>query len=69
MLLYLYTMVIKNKKLDCAIKKFINNKATITKASQIADISLSSFMELLSQKNISFHYTIKDLEDDFEGLL
>ncbi|HIH25780.1 UPF0175 family protein [Candidatus Woesearchaeota archaeon] len=62
-------MVIKNKKLDCAIKKFINNKSTITKASQITDISLSSFMELLSQKNISFHYTIKDLEDDFEGLL
>ncbi|MBS3174907.1 UPF0175 family protein [Candidatus Woesearchaeota archaeon] len=60
---------IKQKKLELAIDKFSKNEATITKAAEIADLPLSTFMDLLSQRKISFHYTVKDLEDDFEGLI
>ena len=60
---------IKEKKLEMALEKFRNNKATAWKAARMADIPLSLFMDILVQKGIDFHYGVKELREDFEGLI
>jgi curved DNA-binding protein CbpA len=54
------------KKLEIALKKFQNNEATASKASEIAGIPLTSFLDILNQKSINFHYTLEDLREDLE---
>ena len=60
---------IQEKKLEIALEKFKNNKASVGKAAKIAQMPLSQFMDVLVQKNIDFHYGVKELEEDFEGLI
>src|SRR3989338_1283482 len=60
---------IKEKKLEIALEKFRNKEASIGKAAIIAQMPLSQFMDVLVEKNIDFHYGIKELEEDFEGLI
>ncbi len=60
---------IKEKKLEIAIKKFLKKEITINKAAEITGIPLTLFMDILSERKISFHYTTKELEEDFEGLI
>ena len=60
---------LKDKKLELALEKFRNKEASIGKAARIAEMPLSQFMDVLVQKNIEFHYGIKELEEDFEGLI
>ncbi|MEK6859617.1 MAG: UPF0175 family protein [Nanoarchaeota archaeon] len=57
---------IMGKKLEIALKKFQNNEATASKASEIAGIPLTSFLDILNQKSINFHYTLEDLREDLE---
>ena len=59
---------VKEKKLEIALEKFRNNEATAWKAARIANIPLTKFMDILVQKGIDFHYGIKELREDFEGL-
>ena len=60
---------IKEKKLEMALEKFRNNEASIGKAARMAEMPLSQFMDVLVEKKIDFHYGIKELEEDFEGLI
>ena len=60
---------IKEKKLEMALEKFRNNEASIGKAARMAQMPLSQFMDVLVEKKIDFHYGIKELEEDFEGLI
>ena len=60
---------IKEKKLKIALEKFRNNEATAWKAAKIANIPLTKFMDILVQKGIDFHYGVKELREDFEGLI
>ena len=60
---------LKEKKLEIALEKFRNNEASIGKAARIAEMPLSQFMDVLVEKKIDFHYGIKELEEDFEGLI
>ena len=60
---------IKEKRLEIALEKFRNNEASVGKAARMADIPLTQFMDILVQKGIDFHYGIKELEEDFEGLI
>jgi len=60
---------IKEKKLEIALEKFRNKEASVGKAARIAQMPLSQFMDVLVEKNIDFHYGIKELEEDFEGLI
>ena len=60
---------LKDKKLELALEKFRNREASIGKAARIAEMPLSKFMDVLVQKNIEFHYGIKEVEEDFEGLI
>jgi len=60
---------IKEKKLEIALEKFRKNEASVGKATRMADMPLSLFMDILVEKKIDFHYGIKELEEDFEGLI
>ncbi len=60
---------IKGKKLDIALEKFRNNEATAWQAARIANIPLTQFMDVLVQRGIDFHYGVKELREDFEGLI
>ena len=60
---------IKEKKLELALEKFRKNEASVGKAARIAEVPLSKFMDILIEKKIDFHYGIKELEEDFEGLV
>ena len=60
---------VKEKKLEIALEKFRNNEATVWKAAKIANIPLTKFMDILVQKGIDFHYGVKELREDFEGLI
>lgn len=58
-----------NKKLELPLKKFRKNQVTACKAARIADIPLTQFLDILVQRRINFHYGIKELEEDFKGLI
>ena len=60
---------IKEKRLEMALEKFRNNEATAWKAARMADIPLSKFLDILVEKKIDFHYGLKELREDFEGLV
>ena len=60
---------IKEKKLELALEKFRKNEATAWKAARMADIPLTVFMDILVQRGIDFHYGVKELKEDFEGLI
>ncbi len=60
---------IKEKKLEIAINKFTRKEVTVGKAAEIATLPLTVFMDILSERKISFHYTINELKEDFEGLM
>ena len=60
---------IKEKKLELALEKFRKNEATAWKAARMADIPLTAFMDILVQRGIDFHYGLKELKEDFEGLI
>lgn len=57
------------KKLEIVLKKFKDNEITASKAARIAGIPLSQFLDVLVQRNIDFHYGIKELREDFKGLI
>ena len=54
----------KEKKLEIAIKKFQNNEITASKASKIAGIPLTLFLDILRERNINLNYTINELKED-----
>src|SRR3989344_4112909 len=60
---------IKEKRLEMALEKFRKNEASVGKASKMAGMPLSLFMDMLVEKKIDFHYGVKELEEDFEGLI
>ncbi|HLC53900.1 MAG TPA: UPF0175 family protein [Candidatus Nanoarchaeia archaeon] len=60
---------IRQKKLEIALDAFQKNSATAAKAAAIAGVSLSDFLDILKERNISFHYGIEELREDFEGLI
>lgn len=60
---------IKEKKLEIALKRFRDNEATAWKAAKMAGVPLTQFLDVLVQKGIDFHYGVKELKEDFEGLI
>ena len=57
------------KKLEIALEKFQNREATASKASKIARIPLTLFLDILQRRAIKFHYTIDELKEDTKDLL
>lgn len=60
---------IMEKKIEIALEKYRNNEVTATKAANMANIPLSQFLDILVQKGLEFHYGLKELREDFEGLI
>jgi len=60
---------IKEKKLEIALEKFRKNEATAWKAARMAGIPLTVFLDILVQRGIDFHYGVRELREDFEGLI
>ncbi|MBS3168525.1 UPF0175 family protein [Candidatus Woesearchaeota archaeon] len=59
----------KCKKIDIALKKFTRNEITVSTAAKIAGLPLTTFLDVLSNKKIRFHYGLKELQEDFERLI
>ncbi len=57
---------IKNKKLEIALTKYRNEEVSVGKAAELAEIPLTKFMDILVERDITFHYAIEDLEEDFK---
>ncbi|HLC53877.1 MAG TPA: UPF0175 family protein [Candidatus Nanoarchaeia archaeon] len=53
--------------LEFALEKYSNKKVSLGKAAEIANMPLSDFMKILSEKKIPLNYSIKSLEEDFNA--
>jgi len=60
---------IKEKKLEIALEKFRSEEFTAWSAARFAGVPLSKFMDILIQNGVDFHYGVKELREDVEGLL
>lgn len=59
---------IKTKKLSLALEKFRKNELTALKASRLAGIPLTEFLDVLKREGLEFHYSEKELEQEFADL-
>ena len=60
---------LQQKRLDLALEKFQRKEATAWKASRMAGIPLTSFLDVLAERRIVFHYSKEDLQKDFRGFV
>ncbi|MBI2141315.1 UPF0175 family protein [Candidatus Woesearchaeota archaeon] len=60
---------LKEKKLALALEKYRKREISVGKAAELADVSISKFMDALRERNVPFNYGVKELMEDFEGLL
>lgn len=51
-----------------ALELFRERSISMGKAAEIAGISLAEFMEYSSQKEVTIHYTLEDLNEDRETI-
>ena len=56
---------IEEKKIDYALKKYVEGEITIGKAAEIADIPLRKMLKIISEKKVEFQYSMSDLRSDF----
>lgn len=59
----------EEKKLELALERYRNNKATASKAAEIAGLPLSKFFDVLHKRKIEFHYTLEDFKEDIKEVL
>jgi len=59
---------IQNKRLEIALEKFQKNKVTAWKGARLADIPLTRFLDILKERGLEFHYSEKELMEEFEDL-
>ena len=59
---------VKQVMLVIALEIFQKNEATAWKAARLAGIPLTQFLDILAERKINFHYTKKELREEFEGL-
>ncbi len=60
---------VKKLMLEIALERFQNNEATASKAANIAGLPLTSFLDILQEKGINFHYGKEEFRRDFEDLI
>lgn len=60
---------IQQKRLEFAIKEFQLRRATAWKASRLAGIPLTQFLDILCEKGIEFPYTTEELREDMKDFL
>jgi len=55
--------------LEIAFDKFQKNEATAWKASKIASLPLTEFLDMLKERGIEFHYGLEELKEDTQDLI
>jgi predicted HTH domain antitoxin len=51
---------------NCALKLFKENRVTLAKAAEIADVSVREMMDLIQDSELSLHISAEDIQRDFE---
>jgi predicted HTH domain antitoxin len=59
---------IREKRIGIAVEKFRSNETTAWKASRLAGVPLSRFLDILADRGVDAHYGIRELHEDIEGL-
>jgi len=57
---------IKQLKIQKALQLLREGKISVGKASELAGITIYEILELMKEQDISYGYTLKDLEEDFK---
>jgi len=57
---------IKHLKIQKALQLLREGKISVGKASELAGITIYEILELMKEQDISYGYTLKDLEEDFK---
>ena len=57
---------IKEKLLTLAIYKYQKEKISAWKASKLAGVPLTQFLDILKQEGLEYHYTEEELMEDFK---
>ncbi len=58
---------LREKRLELALQKFQQKEATAWKAARLAGVPLTSFLDVLTERRIIFHYSPEDVEKEFRG--
>jgi predicted HTH domain antitoxin len=56
----------KEKRIGTAVEKFHSNEATAWKASRLAGVPLSRFLDILAERGVDMHYRVRELHEDAE---
>lgn len=56
-------------KLEYALDLYQKGKITLMKAAEVADMSLWEILDVVREKRIPMHYTLKDVEKDIRVAL
>ncbi len=62
-------MSITQEKLEYALKKYLNDKISIGKATEIAGISIWEMLDELKKRNIPLNYKISEAEFEIDKIL
>lgn len=62
------TIGIDEELRKCALELFKDNKVSLAKAAEIADVSIREMMDVLREKKIPLHITAGDIQEDFEAM-
>ena len=65
----IFGLGIREKKLHLALENFRKKECTAAKAARLAGIPLTLFLDVLKREGIEFHYGVKQVREEFEGLL
>ena len=56
-------------KLDIAVDSYVKGKTSLEKSSEIAGVSLWSFLDELRKRNVSLKYSIADAENEVHKII
>ena len=60
---------IKIEKLELALEQYLNDKISLGKAAEIADISIWEMLDELKKRKITLNYRIEDAEKEIENIV
>lgn len=59
---------VQRHRVDRAVERYAQGEVTLRGAAAHARLTLREFMDLLSERDVTFHYRIEDLEEDFRAV-
>ena len=60
---------LKECRLEAALEAYINGEATLSRAAELADVSMWDFLRKIEQRGLSVNYDLRELEEDFAHVL